>query len=528
MNLRLICLLMLPGFGAGVTGHGADKEHTADSSPPYPPSTIITGVTFRDETARTLAPGSDIWPLTWAADGHQYTTFGDGGGFGGTNQVGRVSLGIARVEGGKDGYTGVNLAGGKDAPHPEPFTGKSEGILALGDTLYLWRNGEGSDRAAFEYVRLYRSDDHGATWKDLKVEFSRRKGDFTGTDQGFFGVVFCQFGPGYAGARDPFVYLYASEIRDRSHWDIQKPGEISLLRVEADRLGDKSAYRFFAGLDAQNQPRWTATLAERRPVWRDAVNGTHRIAVSYNAPLRRYLLSTMTVDRLGHMAVFDALEPWGPWSTVLFQKDTSRWGSKVICFTFANKWLSADGRKFVMVHTKNDAWASIEGEFTVAPEKAALAPPYPPSPVIAEIEWAPDETIMRKAKDGDNWPLTWADDDALYTTWGDGTGFVPKVEKKLSMGFARVTGAPDNLHWRQRPLRRRATRPGPRRQEGLGPPVRGRRAASLARTRRQSGRDRAARLVARPREVMDVRRLEVRGVRHDGLRQFRQGLRGRA
>src|SRR5688500_9680447 len=69
-------------------------------------------------------------------------------------------------------------------------------------------------------------------------------------------------------------------------------------------------------------------------------------------------------------------------------------------------------------------------------------PPYPPSPVIRSLEWAAADTIVRRAEDGDNWPLTWADDDALYTTWGDGTGFVPKVEKKLGCGFARVTGSP--------------------------------------------------------------------------------------
>lgn len=75
----------------------------------------------------------------------------------------------------------------------------------------------------------------------------------------------------------------------------------------------------------------------------------------------------------------------------------------------------------------------------------AAPPPYPPSPVIEEIVWAPRETIIRQAKDGDNWPVTWASDDALYTTWGDGTGFVPKVEKKLSCGFARITGMPPNF-----------------------------------------------------------------------------------
>jgi len=409
---------------------------------PYPASPIITGVVFHDGTARTLAPGSDIWPLTWAADGRQYTTFGDGGGFGGTNQDGRTSLGIACVEGGKDDYVGKNIAGGQNAPYPAPFTGKSEGLLAIGDTLYLWRNGARSDTANFEFVRLYRSDDQGATWSDSGVEFSRRGGDFLGDDQGFFGMVFCQFGQGYSGARDNNVYLFAPEVIDRSHWNVQKPGRISLLRVDQDRLGDKAAYRFFAGFDGQNQPRWTAKLAERQPVWQDPVNGTHRIAVSYNAPLRRYLLSTMTVDRSGHMALFDAPQPWGPWTTVLMEKNTDRWGEKVICFTFSNKWLSPDGRHFVIVHTKNDSWATIEGEFTIAPGVGA-APPCPASPVIADLEWAPQASIVRQAQDGDNWPVTWADDDALYTTWGDGTGFVPKVERKLSCGFARVTGPPE-------------------------------------------------------------------------------------
>ena len=45
------------------------------AAPPYPPSSVITGVTLHDETARSLAPGSDIWPLSWPADGHQYATF---------------------------------------------------------------------------------------------------------------------------------------------------------------------------------------------------------------------------------------------------------------------------------------------------------------------------------------------------------------------------------------------------------------------------------------------------------------------
>ena len=65
--------------------------------------------------------------------------------------------------------------------------------------------------------------------------------------------------------------------------------------------------------------------------------------------------------------------------------------------------------------------------------------PYPPSPVIARLVFEPD--VRRAAIDSDNWPITWGDDDAQYTSYGDGWGFEPRVEKKLGMGFARITGS---------------------------------------------------------------------------------------
>jgi len=74
-----------------------------------------------------------------------------------------------------------------------------------------------------------------------------------------------------------------------------------------------------------------------------------------------------------------------------------------------------------------------------------LSSPYPPSPVIARLTWAPASTIVRKAPGSDNWPLSWADDDYLYTAYGDGWGFDPKVEKKLSLGLARIAGGPEDF-----------------------------------------------------------------------------------
>src|SRR6266581_1433784 len=70
---------------------------------------------------------------------------------------------------------------------------------------------------------------------------------------------------------------------------------------------------------------------------------------------------------------------------------------------------------------------------------------YPPSPVIRGIQWAPTNTIIRLANGSDNWPMTWADDDALYTAYGDGNGFEPQLKEKLSLGLAKVLGHPRDI-----------------------------------------------------------------------------------
>jgi hypothetical protein len=335
-------------------------------APAYPASPVIRGVRFDDASARVLAPGSDIWPITWGEDGQLYTAWGDGGGFGGSDREGRVSLGVARVEGGRRDYRGVNVAGGVGAQSPAPFEGKSEGILALGSTLYLWRDGEGGEFTSyFDGASLHRSDDGGARWHATGVRFGRRDGDFRDGDLGFFAPAFCQFGPGYAGARDEYVYVYAPDVVDASHWHIRSPGRIHLLRVPRAQIESKAAYELYAGADAGGAPRWTRDPAARKPVWEDP-QGTHRMAVSWNAPLRRYLLTTITHNRDGWMSIYDAPEPWGPWTHVHTEYAPERWGSYTILFTFVNKWLSADGRDFVLVHTKNDRWASIEGRFELA------------------------------------------------------------------------------------------------------------------------------------------------------------------
>jgi CubicO group peptidase (beta-lactamase class C family) len=73
-------------------------------------------------------------------------------------------------------------------------------------------------------------------------------------------------------------------------------------------------------------------------------------------------------------------------------------------------------------------------------QSVARGAPYPPSPAITSLVWAPSSSVVRQATGSDTWPITWADDNDLYTAYGDGWGFEPKLQGKLSMGFARVVG----------------------------------------------------------------------------------------
>ncbi len=72
------------------------------------------------------------------------------------------------------------------------------------------------------------------------------------------------------------------------------------------------------------------------------------------------------------------------------------------------------------------------------PVMRAVTPPR--SPVISGVTFAPADRVRRSAAGSDNWPITWLDDGDQFTAYGDGWGFEPRTEKKLSMGFARITG----------------------------------------------------------------------------------------
>ncbi len=85
---------------------------------------------------------------------------------------------------------------------------------------------------------------------------------------------------------------------------------------------------------------------------------------------------------------------------------------------------------------------AIAMAFSVLARKAGCEPPYPPSSIVQSATFDSTPTIIRRAVGSDNWPITWCDDDSLFTSYGDGSGFEPRLKEKLSQGFARITGMP--------------------------------------------------------------------------------------
>jgi CubicO group peptidase (beta-lactamase class C family) len=103
--------------------------------------------------------------------------------------------------------------------------------------------------------------------------------------------------------------------------------------------------------------------------------------------------------------------------------------------------LGVGSKKSQLPDDGTDNWGGRVESFFAHIVKA-VRDQYPPCEAIRGINWESKEKVVRLAKGSDNWPATWGDDDTLYTAYGDGNGFKPFVPEKLSLGLARVTGAP--------------------------------------------------------------------------------------
>ena len=316
-------------------------------------------VTWDKSSHKTKATGSDNWPTTWADDGHQYTSWGDGGGFGGTNSTGRVSLGVARVEGSATSYKGFNVWGGKSPENPKQFNGKSYGLLSVNGVLYMWLMRQEDGKKLYEESQITWSNNHGASFK--------RGFLFAEPDAGFASPTFLNFGKDYQGARDNFVYTYSGQPLDGCKGSSAKciGNDVHLARVPKEEITNRNSYEFFEGLDSVGNPKWTTDITKRRPVFSDSNGATVRLGVIYNAGIGRYLMS-ISHRNSGGLGIFDAPEPWGPWTTVAYYDDWLNFGYSPSYHIASQKWMSSDGKDFTMVWSSSDRWNTLRGHLELS------------------------------------------------------------------------------------------------------------------------------------------------------------------
>ncbi len=321
--------------------------------PPYPPSSTIRETRWAPaESIVRKARGSDTWPLTWGDDDALYTAFGDGRGFE-PFVPGKLSLGFARVVGSPRDFAGFNIRSPSgertgDGPSGE----KASGLLMVDGVLYLWARNAGNSRLAV-------SSDHAQTWSWCDWRFTTSFGCPT----------FLNFGRNYAGARDEFVYIVSPD-----GVSAYRPADrMVLARVPKTRIADRAAYEFFAGRDDRGGPLWTRDITARRGVF-EYPGGCYRSTISYDAGLRRYLwcqtLPGGDARFRGGFAIYDAPEPWGPWTTVFFTDDWDVAPGETC--SLPTKWMSPDGRTVHLVFSGEDSFSVRMGELIVGELRSGM------------------------------------------------------------------------------------------------------------------------------------------------------------
>jgi len=315
--------------------------------PPYPPSPVIEKIVWAPaDTVVRKAAGSDNLPVTWADDDAMYITWGDGWGFEPKVQK-KLSMGFARIIGEPSNFKGINIRSAAEQYGGGRSGRKGWGLISVEGVLYLWMGH--ADRHGGQ-SQLAWSVDHARTWTFADWKFSQ------------FGLMgFVNFGKDNDQARDDYVYSYS---HDGPLADTPADGFI-LMRVQKNRVNERESWKFFERIDQTGQPVWTSDLKHRGVVFQHT-DECLRSAMTYNAPLRRYLWWQQipapkgSLDRgdtrfEGGFGVYDAPEPWGPWSTAFY---TEKWDiGPGEHGDFPAKWMSEDGRELYLVFSGGDSFS---------------------------------------------------------------------------------------------------------------------------------------------------------------------------
>lgn len=383
--------------GAGLVAAAAGGCVTSPAARRVP-----TGAALDRRTLVRRGVSGDNWSITWADDGHQYTSQDDGSGW---RRRPAYSTRVWRIEGGP-GDDGPDPFRADDLPgfpaHPFPGGWFGYGITSLDGVLYHFISRCPRERwsGPFEGARLIHSPDRGATWfrhdgadatladpstKDRRETFFWHEAD----DWRFSCLEFVQCGRDGHDAKDGFVYVYSPGGR--------RPELLRLARVPRDRVLERDAYRYLRGYE-DGAPVWTGTadptsagVAHAFPAgwgWYSWLP-----SVVYNRPLDLFIMATGGTERAGDtwmhtrtgsLHLLWSEEPWGPWRPFFRLDDwhADSPANRLYQPKLSPKWIGDDGRRMVLIfsdaqanaegrsHTVNYRWNQIELRLELATARA--------------------------------------------------------------------------------------------------------------------------------------------------------------
>lgn len=282
----------------------------------------------------------DTYPMTWADDDGLYVSAGDP-----LWGESRSGLDVEQFIGeppdyqiGKVNPMNDYVGWGGDGPKPS-------GMISIDGILYL----------AFQNMLRTRRPPHSLSSQhgsDAQIVYSINKGHvwvptlanipapmFPGHK--FGGPAFVNFGKDNADARDDYIYAVSTD-----QWD--NGSNLRLGRVPKDRIMDAAAWQWVKAYRPGGEPAWSNNLNESIPVL-----SLHRWIgmpeMVYLAGIERYLLLTWRLhgdfspDDGSDLLIFDAPEPWGPFSLVHYEAYWEGQAVNPYCPRVPLKWMQSDG-----------------------------------------------------------------------------------------------------------------------------------------------------------------------------------------
>jgi hypothetical protein len=385
-------LLLLP-----LLGHGYAQT---------PPQTTFFSTAAEEaySTLRISGGDGDLWPSCWADDDNLYTASGDGSAFFKSNTSHDMT--VSKISGTPPQLTGTSLAKNIGTNWSgSGFDRKPTGMLCINSALYLaFQNLDAYTFNSAPAASIAKSTDYGNTWTwDATAPM------FGGPGNGplFTTIFFLDFGKNSNEAIDQYVYAYGLD----NNWRAQQ--SLYLGRVPAGSVQIRSAWQFYTGTDAKGTPAWSSDITQKQPVLVDTrllypvMFGTDcppgdavisQGGVVYDKPLQRYLFTSWSCST---HEIYEAPQPWGPWSHVLSNDfgplrglyNRGQYGTSI-----PSKFISADGKTLML---QSNVCCSGDDSYTFSLRKLYLELPLASYPTNvssnADLALAPGTRAISKS-----------------------------------------------------------------------------------------------------------------------------------